>query len=95
MQISVAELREVCEVLLRHLESSGVNTIDIEKDYYWNVPVDQRYTPYEEPSSLDLGQLTDNWSELQRLRSGESEPIAYGLVWLSAILRVVGEEVVR
>ncbi|HYH81564.1 MAG TPA: hypothetical protein VEX86_17295 [Longimicrobium sp.] len=95
MQIRIAELREVSEVLFRHLEQNGVDQVDLAQDYYWNVPAGERYDPYQQPAGLDLGQLTDDWRELQRLRSGEREPVAYGLVWLSAILRAVGEQVPR
>jgi hypothetical protein len=95
MQVRVAELRELCDSLLGHLEANGVEQIEIGADLYWNVPADQRYAPYQEPHTLDIGSLAEDWRELQCVRAGESDPLAYHLVWLSSILRAVGETVMR
>jgi hypothetical protein len=38
-----------------------------------------------------MGQLTDDWNEVQRIVRGERDAIGYGLVWLSTILRRLGE----
>jgi hypothetical protein len=94
MHVPVAELRKACELLLTHLEQSGAGSVELTSDFYWNVPPDQRYQPYEEPASLDLGQLTHDWAEVQAIVRGEKEPLGYALVWLSSILRAVGEKTV-
>ncbi len=94
MHVPVSELRRACEFLLNHLEQSGPASVELTSDLYWNVPQDQRYQPYEEPKSLDLGQLSDDWAEVQAIVRGEKEPLGYALVWLSSILRAVGEETV-
>jgi hypothetical protein len=95
MQVTTDELRRACEVLLSHLEKSGHSSIDISTDYYWNVPQGQRHDPYQQPTELDMGQLSDDWSDLRAILNGSKEPMAYALVWLSSILRSVGETVVR
>ncbi|CAA9340928.1 MAG: hypothetical protein AVDCRST_MAG68-3041 [uncultured Gemmatimonadetes bacterium] len=94
MHVSVAELRESCELLLTHLEQSGSASVELTSDLYWNVPQDQRYQAYEEPKSLDMGQLSQDWAEVQAIVRGEKEPLGYALVWLSSILRAVGEKTV-
>jgi hypothetical protein len=95
MQISTNELRKACELLLTHLEESGHSAIEITRDYYWNVPQEQRYDPYQEPAQFDMGQLSDDWSELQGILEGRKVTVSYALVWLSSILRSVGETVVE
>ena len=77
--------------LFTYLDRRGVESVDIPVDYYWNVPKEQVYNPYQRPSELDLGQLTNDWRELQDLLESESDPIVYSFVWLAAILRAVGE----
>jgi hypothetical protein len=79
------------EILLRHLEETGQAEVEIDDDFYWSVPAEQRYKPYVEPKALDLGQLSDNWAELTKMAAGKSGACGYALVWLSAILRRVGE----
>ncbi len=91
MHIELADLRRTSERLFKHLQEKGIDSIDIPVDYYWNIPTGQVYNPYQEPSALDLGQLTADWNELQTLLDPQNEPIAYYLVWLAAILRAIGE----
>jgi hypothetical protein len=94
MQIAIADVRRTCELLLSHVEQSGRASIDLTKDFYWNIPQEQRYRAYEEPDALDVGQLSDDWAELQAIVGGQKEPLGYALVWLSSILRAIGEETV-
>lgn len=92
MKISSGDLLRATELLLQHLDERGQNEFEISKDFYWEVPFADRYDQYDQPSDLTVGQLSDDWAELERMLSGSKEPIGYGLVWLSSILRAVGEE---
>ena len=94
MIVTVEELRKMCEHLLNHLEEVGASSIEIPVDYYWDIPKESHYDPYNKPEEFTLGQLTDDWQELKKILSEEGEPISYMLVWLSAILRAVGEQVI-
>ena len=91
MQISVTNLRNAVEKTLDHLEESGLTHIDIDEDFYWNIVIEQLYDPCKKPTELDLGQLSDNIEEVEKISSGESEPVGYALVWIAAILRYIGE----
>jgi hypothetical protein len=92
MRIAIADVRRICELLLTHLEQSGRGSIDLTNDFYWNIPQEQLYRPYEEPDVTDVGQLSDDWAELQAILRGQKEPLGYALVWLSSILRAIGED---
>lgn len=94
MQIEVQQLRAVTEKLLSHLEDRKVEFVEIPTDYYWNIPCEQLHDPYQQPTELDMGQLTDDWKELQKLLTTEGQPLTYHLVWLAAILRAIGEDIV-
>lgn len=94
MDVNVASLRIVADKLFEHLQQSGNNVVSIPHDYYWSIPKDTLYDPYSEPINLTLGQLSDDLAELNRIQSGNSEPLAYALVWLAAVIRAVGEEIV-
>jgi len=91
MIVKVEELRGIADRLFEHLEQSGVKEVDIDQDYYWIVPEEQRYDPREQPKELVLGQLSDDWKELRDVLRGEP-PIAYRLVWFASVLRAVGEK---
>ncbi len=90
-EIGVAELRSIAETLFAHLEESGHSSVVLDKDYYWNIRMDSRYDPSQRPNDFDLGQLSDDWAELQNVVAGRRPPLNYALVWLAAILRRVGE----
>ncbi len=94
MKVSIAELREVANLLFDHLERSGHAEIEVDSDYYWSVPAEELYSVYEEPTDLTIGQLSDDQRELASIRTGAKPPIAYALVWLSSLLRFVGARIV-
>lgn len=94
MKVSISDLRALSERLLLHLEQNGRSSIEVAHDHYWDITRQQRYDPCAEPNDFDIGQLSDDWSQLQTILSGEGEAIGYALVWLSTILRAVGEETV-
>jgi hypothetical protein len=81
MTIDVAELRTITDILLRHLEAANGTRISLERDYYWDIPANQRYLPYCKPSELTLGQLSDDLAETGKLLDGTTQPFNYQLVW--------------
>jgi hypothetical protein len=95
MHIGVAELQAICEQLLDHLRELGIETVELPHDFYWEIPEEQRYEMRTVPDDLVSARLSDDWNELCKLLSEQSPPIAYKLIWAAAILRAVGERVVR
>lgn len=84
-------LEKVTKEIFNHLKQLGIEGIELDKDFYWNVPLDQKYEPYNKPTALDLGQLSDDLQELQAIQKGEVEPSGHALVALGSILRFIGE----
>lgn len=91
-KISIRQFREIGDKILNQLEHDGVDSVDIDVDFYWDVPVVDRYDPHKTPSSLDLGQISDDINELMRISQGEAVAVRYALVWLAAVLRRIGEQ---
>ncbi len=94
MNVKVAELRAIADRLFTYLEETGRSDFEISEDYYWSIEKDEVYDPYKDPKALTMGQLSDDWDELSDILKEESPPIGYALVWLSAILRNIGEKAV-
>lgn len=94
MRVTTTELRVATLALLDHLEATGQTEFEIDEDYYWSVPQTLAYDPTETPASgeLTLGQLSHDRDEVLALVDGSKPPFSYALVWLSAILRRVGEQ---
>lgn len=95
MKVRVDELRKIVEQLFTHLEETGREEFDLDKDYYWSIPKKTLYDPTKDVhEKLDMGQLSEDWSRIEETLSGESPPIAHALVWVASILRCLGEDAV-
>jgi hypothetical protein len=94
MKVDVARLRMASEKLWKHLEELGIDSIDIPYDYYWSIPEEQTYQLEIEPTRHEIGQLSDDWQDLLQLIEHGHDAITHDFVRLSAILRVVGEQIV-
>ncbi len=93
MKVKTAELRHVSDLLFEHLERNGISELEVDKDFYWNVQDDQLFSVYEKPGELTMGQLSEDWQQLQAIASGRKPPIGYGFAWLSSILRFISTKV--
>jgi hypothetical protein len=94
MRLELAKLREAAELLFDHLKEQGYDVVEVPQDYYWDVIAPERYDPYNKPvTELGLGQLTDDWQEIEKVLRKENDPLGSDLVRLSALLRAVGEQV--
>jgi hypothetical protein len=93
MNLSLKTIQVAFNLLIEHLESKGVDSISLEKDFYWIIPQDQRYNPYIMPdvTLLMLGQLFEDVENLQRMQVDNNHIINYGFVWLAHILIYIGE----
>jgi hypothetical protein len=89
MKVSTAELRLATELLLRHLDDTGQQEIEITEDFYWSVPENVRYDSYDEPTEHTVGQLSDDVGELKKMVAGQTRPTGRDLVWLAATFAVV------
>ncbi len=92
MNVDFRELRTIVTLLLDAAEQNGIK-VESQHDYYWDVPAENRYDPYTQPTQLTIGQLNDDWNELQRIGRGETPALPYALVWLASVLRCMGEEI--
>ncbi len=80
-------------MLFDHLNELGIHEVNLDIDYYWNIPPEFAYDVLSEPGRDDLtiGQLSSDWRELRAQLDGETPILAYKFVWLASILRAIGE----
>ena len=96
MKIKIKDLVVVMDVLKTSLKSWSDTVIELEKeDYYWLIPDEELYDPCKEPDpqKFGLGQLSDDWEDLKRLKviNDDVIPVKYDLQRLAAILKVVND----
>ncbi len=93
VQVSVEQLRHVFDRLLTHVVGAAPD-VAVSKDYFWSIPSPARYDVYAEPGELTIGQVSEAWAALQGMLEDETKMLGYGLVWLSEVLRAIGDEAV-
>lgn len=91
MTVDVETLQEALDIVFKHLKQNDVKAVEIEEDFYWNIPSATVYDPLNTPTDMELGQLSDDWSRLQLIAQDESVAVGYSLVWAASILRRIGE----
>ena len=95
MKIEFTELRQLLDVILNAMEEDGSTAFDVPEKLYWNLRSQERYDPYLErdkiPKLIGLGDLEEEWAQLQDLKDEDRDPIKYELVWLGQILIAIGD----
>ena len=94
MHITVQDLRRISSALFDRLEAQGYQAIAVPHDYYWDIDRAQRHNLDAEPANPTVGQLSEDWWNLEEMLRDESLCAAYGLTWLAAVLREIGELIV-
>ena len=91
MRADLNTIEKAMLTVFQHLRDRGIDSLELEKDFYWNIAAEQRFDPYREPDDFSLGQLSDDWTEIEKIAAGQQEPLGYCLVWMAALIRYIGE----
>lgn len=92
MKIKLSELRAITELLYKYFEEMECDEFEITEDYYWLIPQEEVYDPSKNPHDLVIGQLYEDWDDLNGILTKGNPPVGYAFVWLSSILRFIGEK---
>lgn len=92
MKINIDELQLILSQQLSRLKESKGADIELNNDFYWDIPSEDLYNPYQEPKELTLGQLSDDWQEIKRLTDNQLDAIPYDLKRISNILKALSIE---
>ena len=92
MQVSLLEVKEVCDRLFDHItKTRGVEVCELEADFYWSIPAEARYSS-EEPGEPDVGSLFTDWEMISALLEDDAIPVAYMLTELAPLIAYLGEK---
>ncbi len=95
MRIDINEVEKALSNLLNELRNQKGDVIEIEPvDYYWAIDRDELYNPYNDPTHLTLGQLTDDLEEMKKLGDSGAAPVAQNWVKISPVLAALGHKTV-
>lgn len=90
--IRIDELRQASNLLFDELEKKYGEHIDVDNDYYWQIPKEKRYNPNETPLVDGLGQTSWDIEDLQKLVKDKDVILFYHLEKLGEVLRAISAE---
>jgi hypothetical protein len=94
-EIEVQQLQQIANRLFDHIiQNRGIRTVTLEKDFYWDIPLDQLYDVETTPE-LVMGSLNDDWEFVSDLLDKDSDPVSLSLTELAPLLRYLGEKIGR
>lgn len=91
MKIELELLEECIVTIFNEMKNQNINTINLESDFYWNVPSESIYDIYKEPIQLDIGQLEEDYNTLSQAKEKDIL-VRHNLKSASAILRYIAEK---
>lgn len=94
-QIDIASFRNAFLNISDYLDEEGITTIDLDHDYYWAIDFDELFNVYETPSDLTIGQLYDDWEQIERLSKDVKDITPFDLIWFASVCRYVGERLMQ
>ena len=93
IEIEVQQLQQIAYRLLVHIiQNGGIRTVTLEKDFYWDIPLDQLYDVETTPE-LVMGSLNDDWEFVSDLQAKDSDPVSVSLTELAPLLRYLGGKI--
>ena len=95
LNVSTADLRAAFEAVIAHIEEGSGTEVALPDDYFWWIQCPAVYDvgTRPQPDSLTIGQLSEAWQFL--LDSVRTDGVvSQSAVWLSQVLRAVGEAAV-
>lgn len=91
-EIKIADIKEVVNRLLDHIaKTRGVETVEIDNPFYWNIPATEIYDVTRYVAELDIGSLDDDWEFVSGLLDPSGIPVTYQLTEVAPLLRYIGE----
>jgi hypothetical protein len=93
--VEIQFLEDVFEILIRHLRAIHGQSVELEDDEFWQVPLDRMYDLARLPEDLDVGRLADSLEWLTLVVAEPEKSLAFHLVYFADVLRAIGQSVVR
>ena len=89
-KIKLKDLVKALKKIVKYSKSIGIKEVSLKEDYYWYIESEEKYDVESNPKNLTLGQLHDEYTDINLINSGESEAITNNFSELGAILDYLG-----
>lgn len=93
LTVRLPRLRKAFELVAEYLAKAEGDTLSLGHDYFWSIPAGELYDVYNRPANLTVGQLSESWQHIEDVLDGKTDLLGYHLIWLSDVLRAIGQDV--
>jgi hypothetical protein len=93
VKVKMQELKQVCEMILTHLEQSGCDKIELEKDEYWTVISREDIYANGGVPKLGIGSLQEDQEGLEKILDGTNPITTNDFDRLGNIIIAIGENI--
>jgi len=91
LKISLSKLKNLCEKISIKAEKLGLNEIDVDIDYYWDID-DPCNLDVENPKMI-IGSFIDDWNSLEKVLKDENPPTIVDFDRLGNVIKIIGESI--
>jgi hypothetical protein len=91
MTVCLDEIEAIVAAVFSVLRDGGVETLDIDDGYYWNIPAEELQNFPGPPRDLDIGDLSEDWEFLSAHARQPDFAGGAPLRWLASVLRSAGD----
>ncbi len=95
MRVKMQELKQMCEMVLMHLEQNGCGEIELEKDAYWTVISREDIYVKDGNPPLGVGSLREDREGLEKVLDGTNPITTNDFDRLGNIIIAIGEKIGR
>jgi hypothetical protein len=91
MNIKVQDIKAILGHVLDYVAEFQCKEFAPKSDYYWQMSAEDRTNLDRQPTDFSMGQTSEEWPELLAILEGRYPPSSQDILWLSEILRILGE----
>lgn len=92
MNIKLEALITILELIVKKAHSSGIENIDIDIDYYWNISSEDKINFTKVTPEICVGSLIDDIEELKKLLDQKNTPSILDFDRLGNLIILIGEK---
>jgi len=91
MEISIKDLKSLCDIILTKVEQSGLSKVEVNVDYYRDIC--DIYDLDTDTPKLMIGSFVDDWESLQKILHGKDSALTLDLERLGNVMIIIRDSI--
>lgn len=92
--IQIENLRVMCERIFHFIQNDlGISSVELNRNFYWNLPEDVRYNMEDVPLPQNVGSLVDDYEFIQSAITDKEQALPLMFQHLAPLLEMLSTQV--